>query len=77
MTLFRGCDGVVHAHDAGHTSCLVARPRLRKPMLPDLVEHSDPVRRALTADLLINAQECTIFDALAEAVEGGWRAPTS
>jgi len=53
---------------------LVARPRLRKLMLRDVVAHGERVPPSIAAALLANAQECTIFDAVAGATKGGsWR----
>lgn len=53
---------------------LVARPRLRKLVLRDVVAHGDRVPPSTAAALLTNAVECTMFEPMKEAVGGGsWR----
>jgi pimeloyl-ACP methyl ester carboxylesterase len=53
---------------------LVARPRLRRLVLRDLVTHGDRVPPAVAEALVRNAAECPMFDPMREAVGGGsWR----
>ena len=62
------------AFAAKHARGLVSRPKLRKLVLRDVVEHGERVPPSIAAALLTNAQECTMFEPMKEAVGGGsWR----
>ncbi|MBA2348167.1 MAG: alpha/beta fold hydrolase [Solirubrobacterales bacterium] len=50
---------------------LVSRPRLRKLVLRDVVAHGDRVPPAVAEALLVNGQECAMFEPLRKAVGGG------
>jgi pimeloyl-ACP methyl ester carboxylesterase len=53
---------------------LVARPRLRRLVLRDVVAHGERVPPAVAEALVANGAECTMFDPMREAVGGGsWR----
>jgi pimeloyl-ACP methyl ester carboxylesterase len=53
---------------------LVSRPRLRKLVLRDVVEHGDRVPPAVAEALLVNAEQCAMFEPMRDAVRGGaWR----
>lgn len=50
---------------------LVARPRLRKLVLRDVVAHGDRVPPAIAEALLRNGQECAMFEPMRDAIAGG------
>lgn len=50
---------------------LVSRPGLRKLVLRDVVAHGDRVPPAVAEALLVNGQECAMFEPMRDAVGGG------